>query len=239
MGTCWLGLAISSSVGIAALILLLSGCGQAFEEGDEEGDSGLLRSLVSPPEHDAGVDAIVIGKPDASNDASGGTMDSAQAPDASDDSAIEMDGSLPIDAFVADSEPDAWVVDAYVADTFVADAYTADTWIEETSALDAWNGCTPIPVSTYVCDGVDRTSATITVPSQVCLSENLLPLDPDYAFTQGTATPPACQCAETYTCACLTATPSFLAGFACGTSIPVTCKDVPGQGPYLSCLGAP
>lgn len=103
------------------------------------------------------------------------------------------------DADSASSAPEDGGVDSRTPDTEPADTEPADTAPADTAPAGDGNTCVPISPSTVVLGslcGSAATSMMFQVPAQMI-----------FEYQQGCLTPfptpLACQCAETYTCACI------------------------------------
>lgn len=95
----------------------------------------------------------------------------------------------------------------------------ADTGADSGAPLPEAGSCTPVATQTHVC-GSGSASKTFVSPGEYC-QENYMVTTVTFTAAK---TPAGCQCAETYTCACLAA-----------HAISCQCTDTP-SGPATTCL---
>lgn len=182
----------SARVAALAVALTMASCGgEPFSE---------LRDgigPIDPPSYD-GASVADAGRRDA-------VVEIEDAPAAVDSRAYDG-GADSEDAYVADSYVledsyviDAYVRDSYVADSYVLDAYVADSYVQDSYVRDSYV-CSPTS-GAWPCANPFFPYATTSIsrPTQYCVdpgSNQPVFADP---------VPAECQCAETYSCACLRA----------------------------------
>jgi hypothetical protein len=179
---------------------------------------------VVPPPPDAAPPADAGDEPDATADDAGlldAGLDQAVADSGTPDTGAP-DVGAPLDSGSPDAAPsDAAPSDAAPSDAVVDVVTVTDSGPADTGPVDAGVDSACITPFAYYCAGGGLVA---NAPSEVCVYDEYF-----VSYSLG-AVPYACQCATTFTCACLSYYPSTV----CGGRSWSFCTDT-GGGPQVTC----